>query len=113
MTKNHVFLADNRVGQPIVSHRGKPLNKSAGGNMTLENALQKELERVDTLTIVEAIAYVNKLNSRLRRNHCTDEDRKTGLLLLERLLGRLGYLSFMPEPTFFQTNCDICSRYKS
>jgi hypothetical protein len=88
------------------------LGKSAGGTMTLETVLQKELERVDTLTIVEAIAYVNKLNSRLRRNHCTEEERKTGLLLLERLLGRLGFLSFMPEPTFFQPDSDIHSRYK-
>jgi hypothetical protein len=101
------------LASSLIVHRLTKFHKSAGETMTLENVLQKELERVDTLTIVEAVAYVNKLSSRLRRTHCTDEERKTGLLLLERLLGRLGYLSFMPGPTFFQTNRDICSRYKS
>ena len=40
----------------------------------LEAVRQKELERVDTLTIIEAVAYANRLSSRLKCNDCTDKE---------------------------------------
>ena len=63
----------------------------------LEAVRQKELERVDTLTIIEAVAYANRLNIRLRRNCCTDEERKNGLKLFERLTERVHFLSEAPQ----------------
>jgi hypothetical protein len=69
----------------------------------LEAVRQKELERVDTLTIIEAVAYVNRLSSRLKCNDCTDEERKNGLKLLERLTERVRFLKITLEPAFFRT----------
>jgi len=67
--------------------------------MKLEAARQEELERVDTLTIIEAVAYANRLSSQLKRNDCTDEERKNGLELLERLTERVHFLKISLEPT--------------
>jgi len=66
----------------------------------LEVVRQKELERVDTLTIIEAVAYANRLSSRLKCNDCTDEERKNGLKLLERLTERVRFLNISLEPAF-------------
>lgn len=62
--------------------------------------LQEELERIDTLNTLEALAYVNQLNSRLRRNDCTDEERKNGFALLARLTERVEFLKITLEPVF-------------
>ena len=59
---------------------------------------QEELDRIDALTIIEAVAYANRLNIRLRRNSCTDEERKNGLELFERLTERVHFLKITLEP---------------
>ena len=69
----------------------------------LEAVRQEELDRIDTLTIIEAVAYVNRLTSRLKRNDCTDDERKNGSELLERLMDRVGFLKIAPEPAFSRT----------
>jgi len=71
--------------------------------MMLDAVLQEELDRIDTLTIIEAVAYANQLNSRLRRNDCSDEERKNGFQLLERLSERLHFLKITLEPVFSRT----------
>ena len=71
--------------------------------MMLEAVRQEELDRIDSLTIIEAVAYVNRLNSRLKRNDCTDEERKNGLELLERLTERVQFLRITLEPAFSRT----------
>ena len=60
--------------------------------------LREELQRIDTLTVIEAVAYVNQLIGRLEHNDCTDEERKDGLMLLERLTERVRFLKIRMEP---------------
>jgi len=59
---------------------------------------QEDLERIDTMTIIEAVAYANQLSSRLNCNDCTDEERKNGLVLLGRLTDRVHFLKIKLEP---------------
>jgi len=68
--------------------------------MMLEAVRQEELERIDTLTIIEAVAYANRLSSRLKCNDCTDEERKNALELLSRLTERVHFLKITLEPAF-------------
>jgi len=68
--------------------------------MMLKTVLREELERIDTLTIVETVAYVNRLISRLERYNCTDGERKNGLMLLEYLTERVRFLKITSEPAF-------------
>ena len=71
--------------------------------MMLEAVRQEELDRIDTLRLIEAAAYANRLSSRLKRNDCTDEERKNGLKLLERLTERVRFLKIALEPAFYRT----------
>jgi hypothetical protein len=68
---------------------------------------QEELDRIDALTIIEAVAYANRLNIRLRHNSCTDEERKNGLELFERLTERVHFLKITLEPAFPQTGGEL------
>jgi hypothetical protein len=68
--------------------------------MLLETVRQKDLERVDALSIIEAVAYANRVSSRLKCNNCTDEERKNGLELLRRLTVRVSFLKITLEPEF-------------
>ena len=54
---------------------------------------QEELDRIDTLTIIEAVAYANKLSNLLKCSDCTDEERKNGIELLGRLTEKVHSLS--------------------
>jgi hypothetical protein len=63
-----------------------------------KTGLQKEMERVDMLTMTEVVAYFNKLSGRLERHDCTDEERKNGLVLLRRIAERVGFLNIALEP---------------
>jgi hypothetical protein len=64
---------------------------------------QKELERIDTLTVAEAVAYVNRLMSRLNRSDCSDEERQNGLELLGRLTERVRFLNITLAPLISRT----------
>jgi len=68
--------------------------------MMHEAMRQEELNRIDTLTIIQIVAYVNWLNIRLRSNGCTNEERKNGLELLERLTERVHFLETTLSPVF-------------
>jgi hypothetical protein len=70
--------------------------------MMLKTRLQKEIERVDVLTMTEVVAYFNKLSGRLGRDDCTDEERKNGLELLSRLTARVSFLRISLEPDFYR-----------
>ena len=61
---------------------------------------QDELDRIDTLTIIQVASYVHHLNIHLRSNDCTDEERKNGLELLERLTERVRFLETTLSPVF-------------
>ena len=82
-----------------------PLNLRLAQRFTVRNMMLKivpreELERIDTLTIVETVAYANRLIRRLERNNCTDGERKSGLMLLEYLTERVRFLKIISEPAF-------------
>jgi hypothetical protein len=64
-------------------------------------AQQEELDRIDTLTIIEAVAYANRLSSQLQCDDCTDEERKSGLEILGRLTERVHFLKITLEPLTF------------
>ena len=69
----------------------------------IEAVKQEELERIDTLTITEAVAYVNRLISRLNRSDCSDEERQNGLEILERLTERVRFLNITLAPLITRT----------
>jgi len=58
---------------------------------------QEEQESINTMTTLEAVAYTNRLSNRLKRNDCTDEERKNGLLLLGQLTERVQFLKITLE----------------
>jgi hypothetical protein len=58
----------------------------------IETVLQAEVENIRTMTLIEVVAYVNRLNCRLMSKNCTDEERKKGLILMEQLKDRVGFL---------------------
>lgn len=66
----------------------------------LKTVLREEFEKIDALTIVETVAYVNRLIARLERNNCTDEERKKGMMQLVRLTERVRFLKIPLEPAF-------------
>lgn len=66
----------------------------------LENSLKEELEQIQSMTINEAVAYVNRLVCQLNRNDCSDEERRKALLLMERLRERARFLKIPPYPTY-------------
>lgn len=66
----------------------------------LKAVRQEDLDRITTMTISEAVAYANLLSSRLKRDDCTDEERKNGLVLLGRLTERVNFLKITVEPAF-------------
>jgi hypothetical protein len=68
--------------------------------MMRETMRHEELDRIDTLTIIQIVAYVKRLNIRLRSKDCTDEERKNGLELLERLTERVRFLETTLSPAF-------------
>jgi hypothetical protein len=62
---------------------------------------QEELERIHTMSTLEAVAYANRLSNRLKCDDCTDEERQNGLELLRRLTERVQFLKISPgQPTF-------------
>jgi hypothetical protein len=64
---------------------------------------QAELQGIDTLTVAEAVAYVNRLMSRLNRSDCSEEERNNGLELLGRLTERVRFLNITLQPAISQT----------
>jgi len=71
--------------------------------MMHKSMLQEELERVDTLSIVEVAAYVNRLSRQLERDDCTDDERRNGLVLLARITERVRFLKVTLKPALSRT----------
>ena len=72
-------------------------NKSLRENMMHKVTRQEELDRIDTLTTLEAVAYANRLSNRLKCDGCTDEERKNALVLLGLLTERVQFLKISLE----------------
>ena len=66
----------------------------------LKAVRQEDLERIKTMTVTEAVAYANRLTSRMKCDDCTDEEIKNGLELLRRLTDRVRFLKIPLEPAF-------------
>ena len=62
---------------------------------------QEKLDRIDTLTTLEAVAYANRLSIRLKCDDCTDEERKNAVVLLGLLTERVQFLKISREPAKF------------
>lgn len=60
--------------------------------------LKNELERVETMSIIDVVAYVNRLIMRLDHHDCTEEERENGLELLRRLTERVRFLKINLAP---------------
>ena len=59
---------------------------------------KSELERVDSMSIMDIVAYVNRLCMQLEHSHCTAEDKKNALESLHRLADRVRFLKLRLEP---------------
>jgi hypothetical protein len=70
------------------------------GDMMHKATRQEELDRIDTLTILEVVEYANRVSNRLKCDGCTDEEKKNGLELLGRLTERVQFLKITLEPAF-------------
>jgi len=71
-------------------------------------AQEEGLERVATMTTLEAVAYANRLSNRLKRDDCTDAERTNALELLRQLTERVPFLKItLEQPSF----CRIGSSY--
>lgn len=69
----------------------------------LEALRQEDLEKIDTLTIIEAVAYANRVSRRLKCSDCTDEERQNGFELMIRLTERVSFLKIALEPGYSRT----------
>ena len=67
----------------------------------MHKVTREELERIDTMTALEAVAYANRLSNRLKCDACAHEERQNGLALLERLTERVSFLKITLEPPTF------------
>ena len=61
----------------------------------------EELERIKTMTTLEAVAYANRLSNSLKCDDCTDKERQNGVELLGRLADRVSFLKITLEPPTF------------
>ena len=69
--------------------------------MTHKAIRLEELERINTMTTLEAVAYANWLSNRLKYDDCTHEERANGLELMALLIERVPFLKITPEPSTF------------
>jgi len=62
-----------------------------------ESLQLEELNRINAMTTLEAVAYANRLSNRLKSEDCTDKERRNGLLLLGQLTERVQFLKISIE----------------
>ena len=67
----------------------------------MHKVTREELERIDTMTALDAVAYANRVSNRLKCDDCAYEERQNGLALLERLTERVSFLKITLEPLTF------------
>ena len=61
----------------------------------------EDLERINTMSTLEAVAYANQLSNRLKCDDCTHEERTNRLELLALLSERVPFLKITIEPSTF------------
>ena len=71
-----------------------------GEIMTHKATQQEELDRIDTMSILEAVAYANRLCRRMGCNDYTDEEKMNDMELLRRLTLRVHFLKISLEPKY-------------
>jgi hypothetical protein len=71
------------------------------GISMMHKVTREELERIDTMTALEAVAYANRVSHRLKCDDCVHEERQNGLALLERLTERVSFLKITLETPSF------------
>ncbi len=70
--------------------------------MTDQTTQQDELARIETLTVLEAVVYANRLCKKLSSDDCVGEERRSALELLRRLTERVRFLKISPGPDYSQ-----------
>ena len=69
----------------------------------MDKVTREELERINTMTALQAVAYANRVSNRLKCDDCANQERQNGLALLERLTERVGFLKITLEtPTSYR-----------
>ena len=71
------------------------------GILMMHKVTREDLERIDTMTALEAVAYANRVSHRLKCDDCVHEERQNGLALLERLTERVSFLKIPLETPSF------------
>jgi len=66
----------------------------------LKTVRQEDLEKIKIMTISEAVAYANRITRRLECDNCTEEERKNGVKILNRLTERVRFLKIETRPAF-------------
>lgn len=64
-----------------------------------------ELERIESMSIIDVVAYINRLGMRLENANCTSEERKNGLDLLQKLTERVRFLKIRLKSGATRTMC--------
>jgi len=59
---------------------------------------KSEIERVDSMTVMDIVAYVNRLCMRVERSNCTAEEKERALELLRSLAGSVRFLKLRLKP---------------
>jgi hypothetical protein len=67
----------------------------------MDKVSREALERIETMNVLEAVAYANRLSNRLKCDDCAYEERQNGLALLERLAERVSFLKITLELPIF------------
>ena len=68
--------------------------------MTDMTSQQDELARIETMTVLEAVAYANRLSKRLASDDCVGEERRNVMGLLRRLTARVQFLNISLGPDY-------------
>ena len=67
----------------------------------MHKVTREELERINTMTALEAVAYANRASNRLKCDDCAHEERQNVIDLLGRLAERVSFLKITLEPPTF------------
>ena len=67
--------------------------------------LANELEKIETMTITDIVAYVNQLGMRLENPNCTAEERRELLSIMQKLTDRVRFLKICLGPASSRAMC--------
>ena len=64
----------------------RAMDRKIPGESWMNNlVLQDELDRIEVMSTIEAVAYANRLSRRLKCEECVGQEREHTVILLQRL----------------------------